>query len=110
MQSNTSCNTYEALFNLGLKYEKVGLDLHGYIDSDWARSVIDRKNTLGCCFSLGSAMISWICRQHALVAQSSTKAEYIAAMMASREVVWLGKLLVALFGQAMNPTIIHCDN
>ena len=30
--------------------------------------------------------------------------------MASREAVWLRKLLVGLFGQAMSPTIIHCDN
>lgn len=55
-------------------------------------------------------MISWICRKHASVAQSSTKAEYIVAAMASREVVWLRKLLVGLFGQPMDPTIIHCDN
>jgi hypothetical protein len=31
----------------------------GYTDADWAGSVYDRKITLGCCFSLGSAMISW---------------------------------------------------
>ena len=30
--------------------------------------------------------------------------------MVSWEVVWLRKLLVVLFGQPMNPTIIHCDN
>ena len=30
--------------------------------------------------------------------------------MTSRETVWLRKLLVGLFGQAMNLTIIHCDN
>jgi hypothetical protein len=27
--------------------------LIGYIDSNWARSVSDRKSTSGCCFSLG---------------------------------------------------------
>ena len=32
--------------------------LIGYIDSDWAGSVSDRKSTSGCCFILGSAMIS----------------------------------------------------
>ena len=30
--------------------------------------------------------------------------------MASRETIWLRKLLVGLFGQPMNPNIIHCDN
>jgi hypothetical protein len=33
--------------------------LSGYTDSDWAGSVSDRNITSGCCFSLGSAMISW---------------------------------------------------
>jgi hypothetical protein len=33
--------------------------LSGYTDSDWARSVSDRKSTSGCCFSLRSSVISW---------------------------------------------------
>jgi hypothetical protein len=33
--------------------------LSGYTDSDWVGSVFDIKSTSGCCFSLGSAMISW---------------------------------------------------
>lgn len=32
----------------------------GYIDSDWARSVIDQKSTSQCYFSLGPTMISWL--------------------------------------------------
>ncbi|XP_059067522.1 uncharacterized mitochondrial protein AtMg00810-like [Cryptomeria japonica] len=40
----------------GLKYDNVDLNLHWYIDSDWAGSVTNRKSTSGCCFSLGSAM------------------------------------------------------
>jgi hypothetical protein len=32
--------------------------LSGYTNSDWAGSVSDRKSTSGCCFSLGSSMIS----------------------------------------------------
>ena len=33
--------------------------LHGYTDSNWAGSEVDKKSTSGCCFSLGSTMISW---------------------------------------------------
>ena len=33
--------------------------LVGYIDSDWAGSVTDRKSTSGCCFSLGTTVIAW---------------------------------------------------
>jgi hypothetical protein len=35
-----------------------GVNLVGYIDSDWARCVADRKSTSGCCFSLGSGLVS----------------------------------------------------
>ena len=55
-------------------------------------------------------MISWIRKKKFSVAQSSIEAEYIVATMASREAIWLRKLLEGLFRQAMNAMIIHCDN
>jgi hypothetical protein len=43
----------------GLSYDRDhNFTLSGYTNSDWAGSVSDRKSTSGCCFSLGSAMIS----------------------------------------------------
>ena len=43
----------------GLKYEaNQKINLEGYVDSNWACSAIDKKSTSGCCFSLGSDMIS----------------------------------------------------
>jgi hypothetical protein len=45
----------------GLSYDgDHNFTLSGYTDSDWAGSVVDRKSTSGCCFSLGSAMISCV--------------------------------------------------
>lgn len=55
-------------------------------------------------------MISWFRRKQFLVALNSTKADYIATSLGTREAVWLIKLLVGLFGQPLDPTIIHCDN
>ena len=34
----------------------------------------------------------------------------MAASTTAREVVWLQKLLVGLFGQILGPTVIHYDN
>jgi hypothetical protein len=45
-----------------------------------------------------------------LIAQSTAEAEYIAASAASREAVWLRKLLSDLFSSELEPTVIHCDN
>jgi hypothetical protein len=43
----------------GLNYdEDHDFTLSGYTDSYWAGSVSDKKITSGCCFSLGSTMIS----------------------------------------------------
>ena len=78
----------------GLRYtSSEGVMLHGFTDSDWMGSVVDRKGTSGYCFSLVSAMISWTSRKQGSVDQSTTEAEYIVASAASRETVWLRKLL-----------------
>jgi hypothetical protein len=84
--------------------------LHGFTDSDWMGSVVDRKSTSGYCFSLGSAMISWSSKKQGSVAQSTAEAKYIAASPAGREAVWLRKLLSDLFRTELEPTVIHCDN
>jgi hypothetical protein len=51
-----------------------------YTDSNWAGSVSDRKNTPGCCFSLGSAMTSWQSRKQSSIALNMAEEEYIASM------------------------------
>ena len=79
--------------------------LHGYTNADWVGSVVDRKSTSGCCFTLGSASISWIYRKQKLVALSTVEVEYIAASMACCEAVWLRKLFSVL-----GTIIILCDN
>ena len=46
-------------FDYGLKYEENHkINLEGYVDSNWAGSSIDRKSTSGCCFNMGSGVIS----------------------------------------------------
>jgi hypothetical protein len=95
----------------GLSYDgDHDFTLSGYTDADWAGSVADRKSTSGCCFSLGSAMISWQSRKQSSIALSTVEAEYIAACSASCEAIWLRKLLTGLFDLEMRATAILCDN
>jgi hypothetical protein len=96
----------------GLSYdEDHDFTLSGYTDSDWwAGSVSDRKSTSGCCFSLGSTMISWQSRKQSSIALSTTEAEYIIECSASCEAIWLRKLLTSLFDLEMEATTILCDN
>jgi hypothetical protein len=95
----------------GLRYlRRDGVELQGYTNSDWASSVVDRKSTSRCCFSLGSPMITWFSMKQTYVALNSIEAEYMAAIMASCEAIWLRKLLTSLFGQELEPTVIYYDN
>ena len=56
----------------GLSYDgDHDFTLNGYTDVDWAGSVADRKKTFGCCFSLGSAMISWQSRKQSSISLGS---------------------------------------
>ena len=82
----------------------------GYTDSDWAGCVSDRKSTSGCCFGLGSTVVSWFSQKQKSVALSSAEAEYMAASQASCEALWLCKMLVGLLIVQLSPTMIYCDN
>ena len=82
----------------GLKYDaNQNINLEGYVDSDWAGNAIDRKSTLGCCFSMGLGVMSWFSRNKSCVALSTAKAKYVTACSASCEAVWLRKLLSDIF-------------
>jgi hypothetical protein len=65
--------------NYGLRYiASSDIQLHGFTNSDWARSAEERKSTSRMCFILGSTMISWGSRKHKSVVLSTVEAEYIA--------------------------------
>jgi hypothetical protein len=84
--------------------------LYGYTDSDWVGSDSDRKRISGCCFSLGSAMISWQSRKQSSVALNAAEVKYIEAYSANCESIWLRKLLTALFDLEMEAIVILYDN
>eukprot|EP00253_Pinus_taeda_P032375 PITA_32375 len=69
-----------------------------------------RKSTSGCCFGLGSVVVSWFSWKQQSVALSSAEAEYMAVSLASCEAIWLCKMLFCLFGHPFTPSMIYCDN
>jgi hypothetical protein len=99
------------MVDYGLDYYRGdGVRLVGYTDSHWVGCVSDRKSTSGCCFGLGSTVVSWFSRKQKSVALSSTEAEYMATSQASCEALWLRKMLIGLFGVQLRSTMIFCDN
>ncbi|GJW24270.1 putative ribonuclease H-like domain-containing protein [Tanacetum coccineum] len=74
---------------LGLWYPRdLPSDLEAFSDSDYARASLDRKSTTGGCQFLGKRLISWQCKKQTIVANSTTKAEYVAAANCCGQMVY----------------------
>eukprot|EP00253_Pinus_taeda_P034533 PITA_34533 len=84
--------------------------LTSYTDSDWSRSVDDRKITSGYVFHMRSGAISWASKKQRVVSLSTAEAEYVAATSVACQVVWLRRVLIDLCHEQENGTTIYCDN
>jgi len=76
----------------GLVFSGSNVTLSGYTDSDWGRSIDDRRSTSGYIFMSGNCAISWKSKKQTTVALSTMEAEYMAMSDAVKEVLWLNKL------------------
>eukprot|EP00253_Pinus_taeda_P020410 PITA_20410 len=86
------------------------LDLVGYTDSDWARSVDDRKSTSDYVFHIGTGAISWASKKQPIVALSIAEAKYMATTAAACQAVWMRRMLRSLCQEQATATVIFCDN
>ncbi|GJV71904.1 putative ribonuclease H-like domain-containing protein [Tanacetum coccineum] len=92
---------------LGLWYPMDSpFDLEAFSDT---RASLDRKSTTGGCQFLGKRLISWQCKKQTIVANSTTKAEYVAAANCCGQVLWIQNQMLDYGFNFMN-TKIHIDN
>ncbi|XP_070005242.1 secreted RxLR effector protein 161-like [Nicotiana sylvestris] len=68
-------------------------DLIGYVDTDYAGYLMDRKNTSGMEHFLGPCLISWGIRKQNSAALSTTDAEYVAAASCCAQLLWIKQQL-----------------
>ncbi|GKB19097.1 putative ribonuclease H-like domain-containing protein [Tanacetum coccineum] len=80
-----------------------------YSDSDYAGASLDRKSTTGGYQFLGSRLILWQCKKQTIVANSTTKAEYVAAASCYGQVLWIQNQMLDYGYNFMN-TKIFIDN
>ena len=59
---------------------------------------------------MDNSLISWYSKKQHCIAVSTTKAKYVAASMASRELVWLRRLIQSFQQDLTSPTLLYCDN
>ncbi|CAM8999623.1 unnamed protein product [Rhodiola kirilowii] len=97
--------------NLGLIFGQhtASLELQCFVDSDYASNKDNRKSTTAFFFTWAGNCISWKAQLQSIVALSSTEAEYIAAVEASKEALWLKGVLHEIEGRTYVP-IINMDS
>ena len=96
---------------LALKYQKCeNLSVVGYSDADWAGDQDDRHSTSGNLLLMTGGPISWYSKKQAIVALSTSEAEYVALSAATQEAVWLRRLLTDLQVTLSEPTVLMEDN
>ncbi|GJT96364.1 putative ribonuclease H-like domain-containing protein [Tanacetum coccineum] len=84
-------------------------DLEDFLDNDYTGASLDRTSTAGGCQFLGKRLISWQCKKQTVVANSTTKVEYVAAANCWGQVLWIQNQMLDYGFNFMN-TKIYIDN
>lgn len=86
---NLCCTTGYAFFYQGRPRLDRVLDIHGFVDSNWARYLDIKIYTNGYVFNLFRGVISWRSKRQFVVALSKTKVGYMVCTHAIKEIIWL---------------------
>jgi hypothetical protein len=85
------------------------LSLCGYSDADYAGCRTKRKSTSGTCQFLGSSLVPWSSRKQSTIAQSTTEAEYVAAVACCSQLLWMVATLWD-YGLEFRRVPLFCDS
>jgi histone deacetylase 1/2 len=80
-----------------------------YTDADFAADVDKRRSTTGAVMLMQHAAVMWLSKLQSIVATSTAEAEYIAAAMATKDGLWVRKLLGEIYGK-VSPLNLMVDN
>ena len=83
--------------------------LQGYVDVDMVGDRDSRRSTIGYVFTVGGTAISWVSKIQIVVALSTTKAEYVVAIEASKEMIWL-KMFMGELGKEHDMGTLYSDS
>ena len=83
--------------------------LEGFCDASYGNCEETRRSTTGYVFTFKGSLISWQTKLQTTVAVSTTEAEYMAASAATKEALYLRKILNDV-GFGAQCVTINCDN
>ena len=97
--------------DLGLCYGPGKDFFHGFTDADYAGSKDGRQSTGGYVFFVAGGAVSWSSKRQEAVAMSTCESEYYAMVEASKEALWLNRLLKELGYNGATPSaLLWVDN
>ena len=81
-----------------------------FTDADFAGDNDERRSTSGMVVKMGTGVISWSSRLQLIQTLSTTEAEFVSAVSAGQEIVWLRNLLSELGYSFPGPSTLFVDN
>ena len=81
-----------------------------YTDADHGGNPDNGRSTGGYAVIIGGGAVSWSSRLQSVVSLSTTEAEYIAAVEAGKEIIWMRNLLTEFGFNITSPSPLLIDN
>src|ERR1700678_354218 len=94
---------------LWLAYGDKVRELEGYADADGSMAE-DCKAISGYAFLINGGAVSWSVKKQEIISLSTTESEYVAAVYAAKEALWLRSLISSLFDIDLPTTTLFSDN
>ena len=88
------------------------LKVEGYMDSSFQSDVDDSKSNSGYVYTLNGGVVCWKSSKQDTTTDSTTEAEYIAALDVAKEGVWVKKFITDLgvVPGSEEPISLYYDN
>ena len=99
-------------FDYSLCYDGTGSHnvLQTYADANYVGNLDDRKSRSSCVVLLNKVPIMWLSRKQLCTATSTIESKYIDASLASKETVWVQRLLSDIGLAQTCATPLHSNN
>lgn len=82
----------------------------GFLDSYMGGSIDGRKSTGGMAYYRNESLISWVLQNQRCVALSSCEAEFMGAIAAACQGIWLRNILNQITAGNISPITLYIDN
>ena len=95
---------------MGITFGGGEMNLIGYSDADFAGDEDTRRSRTGTIFILNGGPVTWLSQKQSYITTSTCQAECGAAFAATKQIIWLRRLLADIGIKKYGATVLHMDN